>query len=97
MQSSSNNDDKETIWWQPNMVLFGRLSGWISGPIIIALFLGKWLDEKYNSEPWLFLTTVGAAFIISSIGIVKETTKSIKSMEQQGRKIRAKNKKSKFL
>lgn len=97
MQSSSNNEDKESIWWQPSMVLFGRLSGWISGPIIIALFLGKWLDEKYDSEPWLFLSTVGAAFVVSSIGIVKEATEAMKKMERQERISRAKKKKSKFL
>lgn len=54
------------------MVLFGRLSGWIAGPIVIALFVGKWLDKKYNSEPWLFLLCVGLAFILSSVGIVRE-------------------------
>jgi len=54
------------------MLLFGRLSGWIAGPIIAALFVGKWLDNKYNSKPWIFLASVGIAFIISSVGIVKE-------------------------
>lgn len=54
------------------MVLFGRLSGWIAGPILIALFVGKWLDKRYNSEPWLFLLCVGMAFILSSVGIVRE-------------------------
>lgn len=59
-------------WWEPGMVLFARLSGWIAGPIILAVFIGKWLDKKYETTPWLFLTTVGVAFIISSIGIVRE-------------------------
>ena len=54
------------------MLLFGRLSGWIAGPIIAALFIGKWLDKKYDSEPWIFLASVGIAFIISSVGIVRE-------------------------
>ncbi len=85
MPSSSNKND-ETVWWQPSLIMFGRLSGWISGPIIIALFLGKWLDEKYNSEPWLFLGSVGAAFIISSIGIVKEATEAMNKMAQEEEK-----------
>lgn len=55
------------------MLLFGRLSGWIAGPIILALFIGKWLDRKYDSEPWIFLFSVVAAFIISSVGIVRES------------------------
>ncbi len=54
------------------MLLFGRLSGWIGGPIIVALFVGKWLDKKYDSEPWIFLLSVAIAFIVSSIGMVRE-------------------------
>lgn len=55
------------------MLLFGRLSGWIAGPIVAALFIGKWLDKKYDSEPWIFLASVAIAFIISSVGIVRES------------------------
>jgi F0F1-type ATP synthase assembly protein I len=66
------NDKQENPWWQPGMLLFGRLSGWIAGPIIAALFIGRWLDKKYDSEPWIFLASVGIAFVISSVGIVKE-------------------------
>jgi hypothetical protein len=66
------NNKQKIPWWEPGMVLFARLSGWIAAPIIIAVFVGKWLDKKYDSAPWLFLASVGAAFIISSIGIVKE-------------------------
>jgi len=65
-------NEQKIPWWEPGMVLFARLSGWIAGPIILAVFIGKWLDKKYETTPWLFLTTVGVAFIISSIGIVRE-------------------------
>jgi F0F1-type ATP synthase assembly protein I len=67
------NNKIENPWWQPGMLLFGRLSGWIAGPIIVALFIGKWLDKKYNSEPWLFLASVAVAFVVSSVGIVRES------------------------
>lgn len=68
-----NNRRQENPWWQPGMLLFGRLSGWIAGPIIAALFVGKWLDKKYDSEPWMFLASVAIAFIVSSVGIVRES------------------------
>lgn len=66
-------DKQENPWWQPGMLLFGRLSGWIAGPIVAALFIGKWLDKRYDSEPWIFLASVAIAFIISSVGIVRES------------------------
>ncbi|PIP28183.1 MAG: hypothetical protein COX29_02465 [Candidatus Moranbacteria bacterium CG23_combo_of_CG06-09_8_20_14_all_35_22] len=74
-------------WWQPSLLLFYRLSGWIAGPIIIALFVGKWLDKKYETEPWLFLVSVGVAFLISTIGITKDAMKEIKRVEQEDKKI----------
>ncbi|MFA5076559.1 MAG: AtpZ/AtpI family protein [Patescibacteria group bacterium] len=70
-------------WWQPAIVLFIRLSGWIAIPIIGAIFLGRWLDDKYNTAPWLYLGSVGIAFIITTVGIIKDATQAIKFMEEQ--------------
>ena len=72
-----------TPWWQPGMVLFIKLSGWIAGPIIIALFIGKWLDKKYHTEPWLFLLTVGIAFLFSTFGIVYDSIKEMKKIDKE--------------
>jgi F0F1-type ATP synthase assembly protein I len=55
----------KVVWWQPGMELFLRLSGWIGGPIVVAIFVGKWLDQKYHSEPWLFLFSTAVAFLFS--------------------------------
>ncbi|HEX7586548.1 MAG TPA: AtpZ/AtpI family protein [Patescibacteria group bacterium] len=79
-----NNESKDKMpWWQPGMILFARLSGWIGVPIIIALFVGKWLDQKYHSEPWLFLLSVGIAFIFSTYGIVRDSLREMKRIEKE--------------
>jgi F0F1-type ATP synthase assembly protein I len=69
-------------WFQPALQTFARLSGWIAFPVIIGAFLGKWLDKKYDTEPWLFLTTIGIAFLISMIGLVTNTVKEFKQIEK---------------
>lgn len=74
---------KEEPWYQSSLILFSRLSGWIGGPVIVALFLGKKLDEKFSSQPWGFLACVGVAFILSSAGIVWEAQKAMKEMEKK--------------
>ena len=79
------SNDQEVSWWQPSLILFGRLSGWIAFPVIIALFVGKWLDQRYQTEPWLFLLSVGIAFILSSFGIVKEASKAMKSLSEDSK------------
>lgn len=59
------------------------LSGWIAFPVIIALFLGKWLDKKFNTDPWLFLATIGLAFLISMYGLVINALKEFKKIEKE--------------
>lgn len=60
-------------WWKPSLELFARLSSLIAIPVILAVFLGKWLDQKYQTEPWLFLGCVGVAFTFSMFGLIKTT------------------------
>ncbi len=79
---SEKKSEGEGVWWQPSLILFSRLSGWIGGPIIVALFVGKWLDERYKTEPWLFLLSIGIAFTGSSIGIVKEAHRAMDKIEK---------------
>ena len=83
-----HSKEKETkmLWWQPSLVLFGRLSGWIAGPVILALFVGKWLDKKYSTEPKLFLLCVGVAFIVSTFGIVKDAMEAMKKITDDAQK-----------
>jgi F0F1-type ATP synthase assembly protein I len=76
------NAEKE-MWWQPALVLFGKLSGWIAGPIILAIFIGRSLDKKFQTEPWLFLGCVGFAFLISIFGIVHGALTEMKRIEKE--------------
>jgi F0F1-type ATP synthase assembly protein I len=70
-------------WWQPGLVLFGRLSGWIAVPVIMGVYIGKFLDKKYNTEPWLFLLSVGVAFVFSMFGIVRDSMRAMKEIEKK--------------
>lgn len=67
--------------YQKELALFYRLSVWIGAPIIPAIFLGKWLDGRLNTAPWLFLGTVFAAFAVSMTGLVIEAGKSLKEIK----------------
>lgn len=69
----SSEPKKEKYTWLPTATLFFKYSSWIVFPLILALYLGKWLDNKYKTEPWLFLAAVGIAFLISMGGLVNET------------------------
>lgn len=68
-------------WLKPFLFMFAKLSAWIVAPVLVAVFLGKLLDEKYDTEPWLFLLSVGVAFLISMIGLVTSASKAFKDIE----------------
>ncbi|MEI7498100.1 MAG: AtpZ/AtpI family protein [Candidatus Falkowbacteria bacterium] len=72
-----------TPWWQPGLFLFFKLSSWIVTPILLAVFFGKALDRHFGTEPWLFLLTVGIAFVFSMVALVIQSTREIKRIEQE--------------
>lgn len=77
--------ESKTPFWQPAIIIFAQVTGWIAVPIIIALYVGRWLDNRYSSEPWLFIASMAVAFLISSIGIVRVTLGYIKKIEKEAR------------
>jgi len=72
-------------WWQPAVMMFIRFSSWIFAPVIIGAFVGKWLDSKYETEPLLFLSTVGFAFLISVFGLVRIVKEEYKKIERESK------------
>ena len=76
---------KDNLWWKQAVLTFGNISGWIIGPIIIALFVGKYLDKRYGSAPWFFLGLTGLAFLVSIIGIWKILKKYLAEIEKEAK------------
>ena len=63
--------------------MFAKVSAYIAIPIIIALYLGKYLDNKYKTDPWIFLGLTFVAFIISLISIWINMKKYVKDLEEE--------------
>jgi F0F1-type ATP synthase assembly protein I len=85
----ADNQDKRMAqkeFIRKGLMLFLELSSWLVGPIIAALLLGNWLDRHYQTKPWLFLVCLGVAFIITCLGIAKETKSFIREIEQSAPK-----------
>lgn len=61
--------------WREALLVFGRMSGWVATPILIALFLGRWMDKIYGRENFWFFIMIGAGFFFSIFGIYKEAKK----------------------
>ncbi len=72
--------------WHDALMAFARMSSWIGFPVIISLFLGKWLDQKFNTTPFIFIGLTCLAFIVSMIGLVREGMKYMKQVEKENGK-----------
>lgn len=72
----------KNYWLQIGLKMFAESAGWVALPVIGALYLGRWLDNKYDSAPLYFLGITIFAFIISSIGIGMVGVKYMKMVEK---------------
>lgn len=72
--------------------LLSNITAWIVGPVLVGVFLGKWLDQKFNTEPWLFLTSVGVCFLVSMFGLVQNALAEFKKIEEESKKSENKQK-----
>lgn len=79
--NNSTKNDKN-YWLGFCLKIFAESTGWIALPVIGSLFLGRWLDNKYDSAPVFFLGLTIMAFIISSIGIGMTGIKYMKIIEK---------------
>jgi F0F1-type ATP synthase assembly protein I len=80
-----DNKDTKDAWWKPAVFMFAQVSAWVAIPVILALFIGRYFDSKYNTAPWIFIILTGIAFFISLLGIWKILTKYIDEIEKEAK------------
>jgi len=68
--------------WRSGLRLAILMSGWLVGPVVIATVVGYFLDQRYGTKPWLFLISLGLAFTLSSLGLVKTVNDSLKELNE---------------
>ena len=58
-----NNKNNEIPWWRDGLIIFAKVSAYIAFPVIIASYIGKFLDNKYDTGNTWFLVMIGFGFI----------------------------------
>lgn len=57
------------------MRIFADFSGTIALPAVLGALLGKWLDARYGTSPWLLITSLVAALCLTALMITKKVKK----------------------
>ncbi|MBT5338414.1 AtpZ/AtpI family protein [Candidatus Falkowbacteria bacterium] len=73
---------QDKLWWKPAIEFFAQVSGWIVFPIIAGLYLGRWIDTKFESEPLYLIVCLAVAFLITNIGLIVITIREMKKMDK---------------
>jgi len=79
-------ENKKQVWWKPAVEIFGQVSSWVVVPVVLSLIIGKYLDGRFGTKPWIFLGLTGVAFFISIFGIVKTVGVYIKDIKKEEKK-----------
>lgn len=58
-------------------------TAWIVGPVLLGVLVGKILDQKFKTDPWLFLVSIGVCFLISMFGLIRNALKEFRSIEEE--------------
>lgn len=57
------------------MKIFADFSGTIAIPAVLAALAGKWLDEKYGTDPRYLIVLLTVALILTGVIIVRKAKK----------------------
>jgi F0F1-type ATP synthase assembly protein I len=68
-------------YWREGLMAFARMSGWVVGPVLAGIFLGKWIDARFHSAPYALFSSIALAFLASCLGIMKEAFRYLKTID----------------
>ena len=57
------------------MKIFADFSGTIAIPAVLAALSGKWLDERYGTEPWYLIILLALALTLTAMIVVRKAKK----------------------
>lgn len=71
MNNDDKNPKKESLLNSEYLQVFARVSAWIITPVIFSLIIGKYLDNKFNTTPWILCVSLATSFTLSMVMIVR--------------------------
>lgn len=78
-----NREDTIQPWWHAPLMSFFKISAWIVGPILFGVLVGDFLDDAFNTSPWLEIILTGVFFIFSLYHMVKDGKKYEDEIEHE--------------
>jgi len=80
---NGNKTNTEAPWWRDGVIIFTKVSAYIAVPVILASYIGQFLDNKYNTSNLYFYISIAVAFLTTLYLIWKEMKIYKKKMEKE--------------
>ncbi|MFA6253406.1 MAG: hypothetical protein WCV69_04035 [Patescibacteria group bacterium] len=80
--AKEQSDKDKNYWMSFSLKVFAESTGWIAIPVIGALYLGRYLDNRQNTGSLYFFSLTAVAFIISCIGLARIGIKYMAMLDQ---------------
>ena len=64
--------NSDSPYYRLAMRIFAEFSGSIAVPAVLAALLGKWLDQKYHTQPRYLIVLLAAAFLSTAVHLQKK-------------------------
>lgn len=86
MKKGQHQKKSNPILTDMGLALFFKLNIWIVAPVLGSILLGKWLDQRMDTESKFTVILIGIAFVFSMIGLIVESRKAIREIDGLGKK-----------
>ena len=71
MENNNDGNKKKSFLNSEYLQVFAKVSVWIITPVIFSLIIGKFLDNKFHTTPWILCVSLALSFTFSMFAIVK--------------------------
>lgn len=69
MQAERKNGGQDRRYFLFAIRIMGELVWMIAVPVVLLAFLGKWLDNRWNTRPWFLIFGFVLAALISGFAV----------------------------
>jgi MFS-type transporter involved in bile tolerance (Atg22 family) len=59
-------------------------TAWIVIPALLAVYGGRWLDQKFQTKPIIFVVAMAVAFVITLVGIIRMAQSYLRQQDLNG-------------
>lgn len=64
-----------------------RLGYSIAVPLVILLLVGRLLDKRFGTSPWLLLTGLGVSFVITNMLMFREAFRVMRQADGESKNV----------